>query len=243
MVRRRHKHCCRPGLVRNCARGAGTHSPREQFEADASLNLAKPHPPRRMGPGRRPAALRAARLARDDTIGITAFTSQTARHAIAPSRRMTPECCIEHVPLIVAEGAGKTGCWPPPWPPCVRKCTGQEPQVRPVHSGLPCAMVFTVSFVLSLGIGLFCPPSPARAVKQQRELDLSVERPGPHDFSVRKDTGRLPTSPRPPHPCPDVRDDAYAPLRWDRMRASLLIFGICQGGLLTQRAIGRENRS
>ncbi|CCD97166.1 hypothetical protein BRAO375_950012 [Bradyrhizobium sp. ORS 375] len=27
---------CRPGLVRNCARGAGTHNPREQFEARAS---------------------------------------------------------------------------------------------------------------------------------------------------------------------------------------------------------------
>ncbi|MGY3450607.1 hypothetical protein ACVILH_002949 [Bradyrhizobium sp. USDA 4353] len=55
---------------------------------------------------------------------------------------------------------GRPGAGRNPWPPCVRKGTGQEPQVRPVHSGLPCAMVGTVSFVLSLGIGLFCPHRP-----------------------------------------------------------------------------------
>jgi hypothetical protein len=190
-----------------------------------------------MGPGSAPRRASRVTACPGRHCGKTAFTFQTARdptkpaHDIAASRRMTPEWCIEHVPLIVAEGAGKAGCWPHPWPPCERKCTGQEPQVRPVHPGLPCAMVLTVSFVLSLGIGFLAPicdnaPSAHCA-------GLSVERPGPHDFSVREGAGRLPAPPRPPHPCPDVRDDAYAPLRWDRMRASLLIFGICQAEIFT----------
>src|SRR3569833_1953874 len=41
------------------------------------------------------------------------------------------------------EGAGKAGSLPPPWPPCSKKCTGQEPQVRPRHPGPPCANGFT----------------------------------------------------------------------------------------------------
>ena len=43
-------------------------------------------------------------------------------------------------PSSIDEGAGKAGCRSHPWPPCVKKCTGQEPQVRAGHSGLPCAM-------------------------------------------------------------------------------------------------------
>jgi len=42
-------------------------------------------------------------------------------------------------------------------------------------------------------------------------LDLSVGRPGPHDFAVR--TGRARLAPtRPSHPAPNVRDDREPPL-------------------------------
>ena len=59
--------------------------------------------------------------------------------------------------------------------------------------GLPCAMVFTVSFVLSSGSDALLPPSPpafARcadrsAATSPRGLGASYRAPGPHDFSVR----------------------------------------------------------
>jgi len=41
-----------------------------------------------------------------------------------------------------------------------------------------------VSFVLSLGIGFLAPIARARR-HSAHDLDLSVERPGPHDFAVR----------------------------------------------------------
>jgi hypothetical protein len=49
-------------------------------------------------------------------------------------------------------------------------------------SGIPCAMVLTVSFGLSPGTGLSCPHHHA---DRSARLGLSVGRPGPHDFAVR----------------------------------------------------------
>ena len=54
---------------------------------------------------------------------------------------------------------------------------------RAGSSGIPRAMVLTVSFVLSPVIGLFCH---RRRRDTSRQLDASVEASGPHDFSVRK---------------------------------------------------------
>jgi hypothetical protein len=51
-------------------------------------------------------------------------------------------------------------------------------------SGIPCAMVLTVSFVLSPGDRAFLPPSLTRFIEPS-ELGASVGAPGPHDFSVR----------------------------------------------------------
>ena len=62
---------------------------------------------------------------------------------------------------------------------------------------LPCAMVLTVSFALSLGTGLSCPHH--RADRSAR-LDTSVGVSGPHDFVVRVDDARLASSSRPSHP-------------------------------------------
>jgi hypothetical protein len=49
-------------------------------------------------------------------------------------------------------------------------------------TGIPCAMVLTVSCVLSLGTGLCCP-----IISEiiSRSLDTSVGVSGPHAFSVR----------------------------------------------------------
>ncbi|WP_035648927.1 hypothetical protein [Bradyrhizobium sp. ORS 285] len=47
----------------------------------------------------------------------------------------------------------------------------------------PARLVLTVSFVLSLGIGVLAPICDNAPLA--RCADLSVERPGPHDFAVR----------------------------------------------------------
>jgi hypothetical protein len=79
-----------------------------------------------------------------------------------------------------------------------QESTRRLPQVQPA-TGLPCAMVLTVSFVLSLGTGLSCPHHP-QAFVTPRELDASVGAPGPHDFAVRADDARLAPPARPSHP-------------------------------------------
>jgi hypothetical protein len=58
----------------------------------------------------------------------------------------------------------------------------------PKHSDIPCAMVLTVSFVLSPVTGLFCH---RRSQIITCELDTSVGASGPHDFSVRASNVRL----------------------------------------------------
>jgi hypothetical protein len=63
-----------------------------------------------------------------------------------------------------------------------KKHTSKVTTGTPKHSGIPCATVLTVSFVLSRVIGLSCHPR----LRLFRKLDLGVERSGPHDFSVRR---------------------------------------------------------
>ena len=75
-------------------------------------------------------------------------------------------------------------------------------------AGIPCAMVLTVSFVLSPGTGLSCP---RRFAEDSTKLDASVGASGPHAFAVRKAPlvrasialGAL----RPSHPALTFRDD------------------------------------
>src|SRR6202035_2452423 len=55
----------------------------------------------------------------------------------------------------------------------------------PEIPGLPCAMVLTVSFVLSPVTGLSCH---RRLRNSFRRLDASVGASGPHDFAVRGST-------------------------------------------------------
>jgi hypothetical protein len=66
-------------------------------------------------------------------------------------------------------------------PPASKKRRRQIPQVQPNQSGIPCAMVLQLIRDLP-GDRAVLPPSRARP---SRALDLSVGRPGPHDFAVR----------------------------------------------------------
>ncbi len=60
-----------------------------------------------------------------------------------------------------------------------------------------------------LGDRLSCPH--VATTRKRVALGISTGMPGPHDFTVRIDAIRPTASTRPPHPAPDVRDDAYAP--------------------------------
>jgi hypothetical protein len=87
----------------------------------------------------------------------------------------------------------------------------------PKHSGIPCAMVLTVSSALSLATGLSCHH---RLQITICKLDPSVGGSGPHGFAVRVRTVRprvryctsRPVLPRPSHPALNVHDDREAPL-------------------------------
>ena len=86
---------------------------------------------------------------------------------------------------------------------------------------------FNAYSALSLGTGLSCSHRP----RSSRELDLSVGRPGPHDFAsasapfVRAKQSRAPPM-RPSHPASRIVTIAHTPL-WPRRdaRIMLLIWG------------------
>jgi len=69
---------------------------------------------------------------------------------------------------------------------------------------------FTVSFVLSPAIGLFCHRHRRNCFHR---LDTSVEMSGPHDFTVRFGLARLAPK-RPPHPAPTSVTFAKRPSEW-----------------------------
>src|SRR6476661_10626840 len=81
------------------------------------------------------------------------------------------------------EGAGNAGCPVHPQPRVQQKAHELVTTGPPESPGIPCAMVLTVSFVLSPAIGLSCHRHPREL--GSRELDAGVEASGPHDFTVR----------------------------------------------------------
>jgi hypothetical protein len=81
----------------------------------------------------------------------------------------------------------------------------------PNDPGIPRAMVLTVSFVVSLVIGL-CATIPGATRERCRRVDTSVEISERHDFAVRPIAARQSARRRPPHPAPNVRDDRETPL-------------------------------
>jgi hypothetical protein len=93
----------------------------------------------------------------------------------------------------------------------MKKAHEQVTTGSPGTPGFPCAMVLTVSFVLSPVTGLFCH---RRLRVTTCKLDASVGASGPHDFAVRVSAARLASPKRPSHPAPNVRDDRDTPLLW-----------------------------
>ena len=110
------------------------------------------------------------------------------------------------------EGAGKARHRLMPAARLLKECRRQVPQVQPDDPAFPARSVLTVSFVLSLGIGLSCPHRPRMPSSNACELDLSVERPGPHDFAVRADRRSSGAAVTSIAAHLHVRDDAYVPL-------------------------------
>jgi hypothetical protein len=113
------------------------------------------------------------------------------QHDMAPrSRRaFAPELCVSHVPLKT-EGAGKAGCPPHPRPPCVKMhgegTAGGGGVIRPsLRNG------FTAYTRSPRGPGLLAPVMRERLFLSVRALGASVGAPGPHDFAVRDNFGRL----------------------------------------------------
>jgi hypothetical protein len=96
-----------------------------------------------------------------------------------------------------------------------QKKTHTSIQVQRKQSGLPCAMVLTVSFVLSPVTGFLATVISEKLASQK--LDASIGASGPHDFAVRLTRRSSIAHPRPPHPAAHVRDDRETPLVWGGM--------------------------
>jgi hypothetical protein len=99
---------------------------------------------------------------------------------------------------------------------CAAKSTGVSNYRYTATAGIPCAMVLTVSFVLSSVTIAWLPPSVA---ENSATLAPALERQD-HTTSpyvaasfVSRNKLRL-TLPRPSHPEPYVRDDRDTPLLW-----------------------------
>ena len=89
-------------------------------------------------------------------------------------------------------------------------------QVQRKQSGLPCAMVLTVSFVLSSVTGFLATVASEKLASQK--LDASIGASEPHDFAVRFSAvrqRRLCVHRIPLH----VRDDRETPLVWNGTHA------------------------
>ncbi len=82
--------------------------------------------------------------------------SASLRHTPAASRRVARPSFAAMSPSSKAEGAGKAGSSPPPWPPCEQNARGRNHRFGLRHPGLPCAMVLTLIRALP-GDRLSCP--------------------------------------------------------------------------------------
>ena len=83
-------------------------------------------------------------------------------------------------------------------------------QVTPETSGIPRAMVLTVSFALSSVTGFLATVAPEKLASQ--ELDASVGASGPHDFAVRKVSALVRCASSVHRILSRVRDDLEPPL-------------------------------
>jgi hypothetical protein len=139
--------------------------------------------------------------------------SQTQDSAF-PRRDRRPGCLSPSVRHVLRKGRaqGMPGACRTRGLVCKRKSIRVSHHRYAGHSGIPCAMVLRFPSRSPRG-SAFLPPSPVRCAGIVHQVDLSVERSGPHDFAVRISAFRLIALTRPPHSMPNVRDDREAPLR------------------------------
>src|SRR4030088_2407346 len=128
-----------------------------------------------------------------------------------------PEVCATFHPQE-AEGAGKAGCALHPRSRVQMHIENAHTsiQVQRKHSGLPCAVVYSLYRALPGEPGFFATVTCGSLHK----LDTSVGVSGPHDFAVRHPRVRLARASRPPHPTATYLTIAIRPLVWAR-RANL----------------------
>jgi len=140
-----------------------------------------------------------------------------AAHASSIPRHHAPEFCLQLRPSKKQRAQGKPGARCTHSLACkMKKHTSVVTTGSPEKPGLPCAMVLTVSFALSLVTGLICH-------HRQRKISSANLTPasGRQDHTTSP-SAKTPSSAqrlrspllRPPHPIPHVRDDREPPLFW-----------------------------
>jgi len=99
------------------------------------------------------------------THNIGAFADSNFKQLQPHLRTLAARCAqVVHVDVPrKTEGAGNAGCPPHPQPRVQNKKSTRawSPQIQPGSPGIPCAMVLTVSFVLSPATNSFLSPSSA----------------------------------------------------------------------------------
>ena len=195
--------------------GAG--SPRQGSDADAGAGIGRARQRRRSGIGLASAGLqlRGASGVSQEGKGLIPFHRRPGERFACPGRQLwiqisnsrkipaarhAPELCFV-APSEKQRAQGRPGAR------CTRglackfatKKTHTSIQVQRKQSGLPCAMVLTVSFVLSPVTGLFC----------HRRLRITsatlTPASGRQDHTTSPSAScavRLARAPRPPHPAP-----------------------------------------
>jgi len=148
------------------------------------------------------------------------------RHTSSLPRRAAPEMCTKSLSLSEWRAQGKPGAR------CTRSlaCESDKAHERSHHrfTGFtrPCLRNgFNGYFVLSPGHRAFLPPSLARE-NFRRNLTPASGRQDHTTSPSASSVARLAPLKRPSHPAPNVRDDAYAPLRGhDTSEIKSLIWG------------------
>jgi hypothetical protein len=118
------------------------------------------------------------------SISNSAFLEKRRSFTISP--RLSREFCITSRTSEEKRAQGMPGARSARSLACKMNKTHEiVTTVTPVQSGIPRAMVLTVSFALSPVTGLFC-HCRKRNAQALSPLDASVGASGPHDFAVRE---------------------------------------------------------
>ena len=142
------------------------------------------------------------------------MTTERMRFTLSQHKQRPSFARFHPLQIQRAQGMpGNAGCWLHPRPPRgkVAQKRALTKQVQPRHPGIPCAVVYGLLRALP-GEPACLPPSPCGASAPQ-DLAPAWARQNHTTSPSAKIAVRLTTSSRPPHPAPNVRDDAYAPQR------------------------------